>query len=148
MTREQAEVWAARFNERVPAGKDLIYEVEATKRGWQVRARHPRRESKPSLRERYGRAVALGIGQVVFWGAVLGGCAYLLSLSDDSETRKVAGGGTRECHADYGGCLDPDALDYDCAGGSGNGPKYTGYIEVRGGDRYGLDADGDGVGCE
>jgi hypothetical protein len=91
MTREQAESWAARFNERVPPDKDLIYEVDATKRGWRVRARHPRCESKPSLRERYG-AAATALFNVVFWGAMLGGCAYLISLSDDSETRKVAGG--------------------------------------------------------
>lgn len=39
--------------------------------------------------------------------------------------------------------------DYDCAGGSGDGPNYVdGPIQITGGDRYGLDADGDGVGCE
>lgn len=107
MTREEAESWAAQFNERVPPGKDLVYEVEATKRGWRVRARHPKRESKPSLRERYGEAVAVALFNVVFWGAVLGGCAYLISLSDDSETRKVGGGGTRECHADYAAASTP-----------------------------------------
>jgi hypothetical protein len=148
MTREQAEAWAARFNERVPPGKDLIYEVEATERGWRVRARHAKRECKPGLRERYGEAVAVGLFNVLFWGAVLGGCAYLISLSDDSESSRVAGGGARKCHADYGRCLDPEASDYDCAGGSGNGPKYTGYVEVLAGDPFGLDADGDGVGCE
>jgi hypothetical protein len=46
-------------------------------------------------------------------------------------------------------CLDPNASDYDCAGGSGNGPKYVeGPIQVEGSDPFGLDADGDGVGCE
>lgn len=39
--------------------------------------------------------------------------------------------------------------DYDCAGGSGDGPNYIdGPVQITGGDRYGLDADGDGVGCE
>lgn len=53
------------------------------------------------------------------------------------------------CHPSYeGACLDPTASDYDCAGGSGNGPSYTGYVTVVGYDQYGLDADGDGVGCE
>jgi hypothetical protein len=45
-------------------------------------------------------------------------------------------------------CLDPNAVDYDCEGGSGNGPLYTGTVEVLGVDHYGLDGDGDGIGCE
>ena len=53
------------------------------------------------------------------------------------------------CHPSYkGACLDPNASDYDCAGGSGNGPEYTGTVRVVGYDEYGLDADGDGIGCE
>jgi PASTA domain len=56
----------------------------------------------------------------------------------------------RDCDPSYPGvCLDPDAEDYDCAGGSGNGPKYVeGPIRVRPPDPFGLDADGDGWGCE
>jgi len=53
-----------------------------------------------------------------------------------------------ECDPNYSGCLDPYASDYDCEGGSGNGPDYTGTVTVLGVDHYGLDADGDGVGCE
>jgi hypothetical protein len=53
------------------------------------------------------------------------------------------------CHSSYtGACLVPNASDYDCAGGSGDGPKYTGTVTVVGPDVYGLDGDGDGVGCE
>jgi Staphylococcal nuclease homologue len=53
------------------------------------------------------------------------------------------------CHPSYtGACLDPSVSDYDCAGGSGNGPAYTGQVRVVGHDEYGLDADGDGIGCE
>ena len=52
------------------------------------------------------------------------------------------------CDPNYSGCLDPNALDYDCAGGSGDGPKYAGRVEVLGDDHYGLDSDGDGIGCE
>lgn len=53
------------------------------------------------------------------------------------------------CDPNYSGaCLNPAESDYDCAGGSGNGPGYTGTVEVIGEDHYGLDADGDGVGCE
>jgi hypothetical protein len=60
-----------------------------------------------------------------------------------------SGGGGGDCHPSYtGACLDPNASDYDCAGGSGDGPKYTGQVNVVGPDEYGLDGDGDGVGCE
>lgn len=53
------------------------------------------------------------------------------------------------CHPSYeGACLRPDASDYDCAGGSGDGPYYTGRVRVVGPDEYGLDRDGDGIGCE
>jgi PASTA domain len=39
----------------------------------------------------------------------------------------------RNCDPSYPDvCLDPNASDYDCAGGSGNGPKYVeGPIQVR-----------------
>jgi endonuclease YncB( thermonuclease family) len=48
----------------------------------------------------------------------------------------------------YSPCLPPGA-DVDCAGGSGDGPRYVnGPVSVRGTDPYGLDSDGDGVGCE
>jgi len=54
-----------------------------------------------------------------------------------------------ECDPNYAGaCLDPNAVDYDCAGGSGDGPEYTGPVTVVGSDHYGLDRDGDGYGCE
>jgi PASTA domain len=56
----------------------------------------------------------------------------------------------RDCDPSYpDACLDPTASDYDCAGGSGNGPRYIqGPIQVRPPDPFGLDADGDGIGCE
>jgi hypothetical protein len=56
---------------------------------------------------------------------------------------------TSQCHPSYAGaCLDPSVSDYDCLGGSGNGPGYTGLVSVIGPDQYGLDADNDGIGCE
>ncbi|SES27158.1 hypothetical protein SAMN04487818_109227 [Actinokineospora terrae] len=52
------------------------------------------------------------------------------------------------CNPNYSPCV-PNASDVDCAGGSGNGPAYvTGPIRVIGSDPYGLDNDGDGIGCE
>lgn len=53
-----------------------------------------------------------------------------------------------ECDPNYSGCLDPNSPDYDCEGGSGDGPDYTGTVTVLGVDHYGLDDDGDGIGCD
>jgi hypothetical protein len=54
----------------------------------------------------------------------------------------------KHCTKGYKPCLHP-ASDYDCAGGSGDGPKYVnGTVKVTGSDPYGLDSDNDGVGCE
>jgi hypothetical protein len=53
------------------------------------------------------------------------------------------------CHSSYvGACLDSSAPDYDCEGGSGDGPLYTGPVQVVGSDPFGLDSDGDGSACE
>lgn len=53
------------------------------------------------------------------------------------------------CDPNYAGPCVPIASDVDCAGGSGNGPAYVGGpVTVIGSDIYGLDRDGDGVGCE
>jgi hypothetical protein len=53
------------------------------------------------------------------------------------------------CDPSYeGACLDPSISDYDCEGGSGDGPEYTGEVVVVGEDHFGLDSDSDGVGCE
>jgi hypothetical protein len=55
-----------------------------------------------------------------------------------------------DCDPSYKGvCLDASASDYDCEGGSGDGPEYVqGPIEVVGDDHFDLDRDGDGVACE
>lgn len=66
-----------------------------------------------------------------------------------SATTPAAKKPPKKCHPSYkGACLDPNASDYDCIGGSGNGPKYTGKVRVVGPDVFRLDADGDGWGCE
>lgn len=54
------------------------------------------------------------------------------------------------CTAGYTPCIAPGD-DVDCAGGSGNGPRYVdGPVSVdhAHGDPYDLDRDGDGVGCD
>ena len=62
-------------------------------------------------------------------------------------TAKPAPQASNNCTPGYSPCLPP-ASDYDCAGGSGDGPQYTGFVRVTGSDPYGLDADNDGYGCE
>lgn len=54
------------------------------------------------------------------------------------------------CHPSYSGyCVTAGIGDWDCAGGSGNGPNYLPVpVQVVGYDEYGLDADNDGWGCE
>ena len=57
---------------------------------------------------------------------------------------------TSGCTPGYSPCIPPGG-DVDCAGGSGNGPRYvSGPVQVdhAHGDPYDLDRDGDGVGCE
>jgi hypothetical protein len=56
----------------------------------------------------------------------------------------------RNCDKNYRGrCLRPNVSDYDCAGGSGNGPYYVrGPFRVVGTDHYRLDSDHDGIACE
>lgn len=55
---------------------------------------------------------------------------------------------SQNCTPGYKPCLPP-ASDYDCAGGSGDGPEYaSGPIYVSGSDPYDLDSEGDGVACE
>lgn len=51
------------------------------------------------------------------------------------------------CTPGYSPCI-PLGPDVDCIGGSGDGPRYTGYHTVSGYDPYGLDSDNDGAGCE
>ena len=54
-----------------------------------------------------------------------------------------------DCDPNYAGaCLDPNSSDYDCEGGTGDGPDYTGTVEIVGEDPYDLDRDGDGIACD
>lgn len=72
------------------------------------------------------------------------------ALPPPPTTRPPATTPAPSCHPSYpGACLDPTASDYDCAGGSGNGPKYVqGPVTVRPPDPFDLDSDSDGIGCE
>jgi hypothetical protein len=65
-----------------------------------------------------------------------------------TEERKAAQ--AQACDPSYvGECLKDGIGDYDCAGGSGDGPNYVhSEVKVVGPDVFGLDANGNGIGCE
>lgn len=79
-------------------------------------------------------------------GAAGGSAADVRAAGD----RPEATAARKRCHPNYRGrCLKPNASDYDCAGGGGNGPYYVrGPFRVVGSDPYRLDADHDGIACE
>lgn len=83
------------------------------------------------------------------WGACGASTDYLAAWTTTKPVRSTGSATKSTCHPSYkGACLDPSLSDYDCEGGSGDGPGYTGRVRVVGYDEYGLDADGDGIGCE
>jgi hypothetical protein len=73
---------------------------------------------------------------------------YSLKIRRKRLHPRPAPGPQRNCDPNYSGCLNPNASDYDCAGGSGDGPYYTGPVRVLGDDHFDLDRDGDGVACD
>ena len=89
--------------------------------------------------------------------AGIGGWATVTTSSSSTTTAVTTTTATAtttaavNCHPSYEGtCLAVDQGDYDCAGGSGNGPNYVqGPVYVVGPDVFDLDGnDNDGVGCE
>jgi hypothetical protein len=83
--------------------------------------------------------VVLALGAGCSDGGEIAEADEVATTEDDSTTS--------DCHPSYTGCV-PMASDVDCRGGSGDGPAYTGQVNVVGPDVYGLDRDGDGVACE
>src|SRR5947208_15160339 len=81
--------------------------------------------------------------------AIIGGSATGTALSAKLTDRSAD---TRvRCTPGYRPCIPDRRSDVDCYGGGGNGPRYTKpsvTYRVRGSDRYGLDGDNDGRGCE
>ncbi|MDQ3877016.1 MAG: hypothetical protein M3290_01510 [Actinomycetota bacterium] len=84
------------------------------------------------------------VRRLIVAGAVLAAGVTPIFASAQSASAR------RRCTPGYWNpCLKP-ASDYDCAGGSGNGPKYVyGIVHDKPSkDIYDLDADNDGIGCE
>jgi hypothetical protein len=74
--------------------------------------------------------------------------AFSHSLTLTVRHRSTSSVSHTSCTSGYSPCIAPGA-DVDCAGGSGDGPRYVqGPVKVSGSDPYDLDRDGDGVACE
>jgi hypothetical protein len=78
---------------------------------------------------------------------VSGGTPTLQASECGGAATPPPGAPAEDCTPGYSPCLPP-ATDYDCEGGTGDGPEYTSQVQVTGSDPYGLDADGNGVGCD
>ena len=95
-------------------------------------------------------AVTVGSGGLVLRqapaGTVQAEPGALVTLVVSNRVQPIAPPAPANCTPGYSPCLPP-APDYDCAGGSGDGPKYSGPVRVTGSDPYDLDADGDGLAC-
>jgi hypothetical protein len=92
---------------------------------------------------------ALMVGYGIFSGVSGWDPVGLLAEEPTSQASSSASGAGSSCDSNYAGdCLDPDAADYDCLAGDGDGPRYTGPVEVVGSDPFDLDRDGDGYACE
>lgn len=72
----------------------------------------------------------------------LSGCAKQANTSTGLPEPTTA----KDCTPGYKPCI-PAMSDYDCKGGQGDGPGYTGRVEVTGTDPYDLDRDGNGFAC-
>lgn len=103
--------------------------------------------------ETSGRSLA-GVVAVVLAGAavlavLVGVVVSIGAVFDGSGSRA---GGSSGCEASYpDDCLDSGVEDYDCEGGTGDGPRFvSGPVTVDRdvADPDPFDRDGDGVGCD
>jgi len=144
---------------------DTVGEYSIT---WTVHNRYPAKRmrvlsvSRPGDRYRNNWAETLPgdttgtLTQVVAvrWTWISGGHRYhMRGRGSDSVTLNGdCASPSPTCTAGYDPCLVyHSGADYDCYGGSGDGPYYTepGVVyTVTGSDPYALDADNDGTGCE
>jgi hypothetical protein len=130
------------------AAKRKAARVEAAARRKAARARAAARSKARSV-AREARAAALARDQATCTSAekakVRAGAATPPGCAAYAAQQKARS----RCDPNYAGaCLKPDSPDYDCRGGSGDGPDYIGPVRVVGDDHYGLDRDGDGIGCQ
>lgn len=121
-------------------GRAAVAKLEAAGFDWHVDKCYKRRG------ELYSDCTVIGQKPV---GGAEPGTEVKLSLRIDLPAGPSSGSG-EECDPSYPDvCLDPAAYDYDCASGTGDGPEYVeGPLTVLPPDPYGLDGNGDGIGCD
>jgi hypothetical protein len=118
-----------------------------------------RRVNDPSLTQGTTKVRTRGVEgvktityEVTFTNGIQTGEKPIREVVTSEPVTQVIAVGTKQaqqCDPNYAGACVPIASDVDCAGGSGNGPAYVqGPVRVIGTDIYGLDRDGDGIGCE
>ena len=86
---------------------------------------------------------------IVLLASLASGCSSQAPAGKTARNASdIVNASTSQCDPNYSGCV-PIAPDVDCLGGGGNGHAYVkGPVRVIGRDVYGLDRDGDGVGCD
>ena len=87
------------------------------------------------------------VGATIIAVGGVGGAAAVMHSNSTKNTSSPSS----NCDPNYSGACVPNVYpsDVDCAGGSGNGPYYVaGPVQIIGTDHYGLDRDGNGIGCE
>lgn len=132
---------------------DLFVNLEMVENGFAVAIACPPDVSESETLADAGRraeAAALGL-----WAATTTTASTTTTTTTAPTTTTSAPPATTappvsNCHPSYeGACLQMGIGDYDCAGGSGNGPNYVqGPVDVVGYDEFDLDRDNDGIGCE
>lgn len=118
--------------------EDRFINGELVASGWAEAIEYP---PDTSMAETLASFAAQGAGR---------GCALVAVPTATTVVAIPTAPAAQDCVAGYSPCIPPGD-DVDCAGGSGNGPRYVEgpiIVDQSQGDRYGLDSDGDGVGCE
>jgi hypothetical protein len=118
--------------------------VEVQERQARQRQERAQRDAERMARQNRRDRLELAVGCVVI-ALIAAVVVWFVLLSGESTGSPAAHG--RACVEGYSVCLDPNESDYDCEGGSGDGPGYVGPLRVTGSDPFGLDADGDGYAC-
>jgi micrococcal nuclease len=131
---------------------DVFVNLEMVKSGYAIAVEYPPDTAESDVlgaAARVAEAEALGL-----WAPTTTTISITTTTTAPTTTTTASPATTAppasNCHPSYeGACLQMGIGDYDCLGGSGDGPNYVGGpVDVIGYDEFGLDRDNDGIGCE